>query len=169
VNIIKRYEDTFYYKRKELNKAWKDFINVFCEEYGIKKFIRFLNKIRRLSNMYWNFKDLPKEYKTNGSRLWAFDYANANSEKTKSLKAQPYVCEISAPWRDKDELLTSSDNCYKVKNNGKRGAQRVSCSSRHYALTKEDAIKGYNELVDDVVGFLIRMAKVYESDKIGGK
>lgn len=116
--------------------------------------------------MYWSFKYLPKEYKTNGARLWAFDYATNNTEKSKALKAKPYVCELSASWRGEDEELTSTDNCYKVKNNGDRGNTRVSCGSRHYASTKEDATKGYNELVDEVVGFLIRMAKVYEQDKL---
>jgi len=113
--------------------------------------------------MYWSFKDLPKEYKIKGTRLWAFDYANDNSEKSKALKAEPYQCEF-VTWYDSE--VKSSDNCYKVKNNGECGKQSVSCGARHYALTKEEATDGYNKFVDEVVGFLIRMAKVYEQDKI---
>lgn len=113
--------------------------------------------------MYYSFKDLPKEYKIKGQRLYAFDYATNNTEKSNALKAEPYMCEFGSWSRDK---VTSTDYCYKVKNNGDKGTSSVKAGSRHYALTNEEAVEGYNELVMDTVGFLLRMSKVYEQDII---
>ena len=113
--------------------------------------------------MYYSFKNLPKEYKRNGVRLWAFDYATNNTEKSNALKAKPYECEFGG-WRD--DKITETNQCYKVNRDGNRGKQHVQTGSRHYALTKEEAIEGYNELVMETVGFLLRMAKVYEADII---
>lgn len=116
--------------------------------------------------MYYNFKDLPKEYKNTEVELWAFDYATNNTEKSMGLKAKPYKCKFKT-WSSGE--VKAGDDCCKVKNNGEIASSgRVRADSRRYALTEQEAIDGYNELVDELVGFLVRMAKVYESDKIGG-
>ena len=120
-----------------------------------------LEYLLRRVKMYWSFDELPDEYKKVGIRLWAFDYATNNTEKSKGLNAKPYMCEFGPYVND-----TRWAECFKVNGNGKRGKQSVKCNSRHYALTENEAIEGYNDLVDEVIGFLIRMAKVYEKDKI---
>ena len=126
-------------------------------------YIRILKFLKGEIKMFYSFRELPSEYKVKGQRLYAFDYATNNTEKSNALKAKPYKCEFNG-WGDGG--ITTSDYCYKVKNNGERGKISVQAGSRHYALSHEEAVEGYNKLVMDTVGFLLRMAKVYESDVI---
>lgn len=109
--------------------------------------------------MYYSFDNLPKEYKVNGQRLWAFDFANSDSEKTKSLRAEPYLCEFGG-WGD--DKTTSTNYCYKVKKNNKRSSSSVRSGSRHYALTEKEATEGYNGMIMETIEFLLRLAKLQE-------
>lgn len=107
--------------------------------------------------MYYNHRNLPSNLKS--KELWAFDYATNGTEKSMGLKAKPYKCVIKQEYgRDYVYALDKNDKPLKSKS--------VQTSSRHYAETYEEAIEGYNKLVDKQIDFLIMMAKKHNDDKI---
>lgn len=90
--------------------------------------------------------------------LWAYAYSTNNSEKSMALKKEPVLGQIKG------------EGYYRMFHEYKRDGQlkksSVKAHSRRYADTEQEAIEGYNKLVNNQIQKLEELIAEYTKDII---